>query len=198
MSELTEETSEFITLIKNNEKLSNIQCYYEINKDNIDISADDDYIFRNACKKNNMELIKFLYPLKTWRMKVPQEEEFIVKFENVFSFCCTHGYLEIAQWLLETYPIYNSDVTDIFSCVCMDGHLKVAKWLLEINSDIDISDDDEWDFRWACELGHLEIAKWLLEVKPDINISILDEYAFRLSLSKWTFRNSSMVIRSKT
>ncbi len=112
MSELTEETNEFITLIKNKEKLSDIQCYYEINKDNIDISADDDYIFRNACKTNNMELIKFLYPLKNWKIKVKQDDEFIVQFTNAFCFCCTHGYLEIAQWL---YSLDNINIISIYN-----------------------------------------------------------------------------------
>jgi hypothetical protein len=179
MSELTEETNEFITLIKNKEKLSDIQYYYVINKDNIDISANNDYIFRNACKNNNMELVKFLYPLKTWNLNVGQNEDCDI-YRDAFWFCCESGYLEIAQWLVKVEPKYILDIDDdIFACVCMDGHLNVAQWLLKVNPNIDISVDNEWNFGWVCEMGHLEMAKWLLETKPDIDISADNDYAFQ-------------------
>ena len=58
MSELTEKTEEFIKFIENNEILSSIQDFYEINKDNIDISANNEYAFREACRHGHLEIAK--------------------------------------------------------------------------------------------------------------------------------------------
>jgi len=192
MSELTEETNEFINLINNKENFSSIQDYYNVNKNNIDISADNDYVFRNICKNNNIELVKFLYPLKLWSLKVEQDEDLRDIYYTAFSFCCDSGYLEIAQWILKVEPNNNFNMDDIFGCVCMEGRLHVAKWLLEINPDMDISIDDEFNFCWACENGHLDVAKWLLEVKSNIDISTGNEYAFQTTcrnnhfeIAKW-------------
>lgn len=167
MNELTDVTNEFITLIKNKEKISDIQDYYVKNKYNIDLSVDDDYVFRNACKNNNMELIKFLYPLKIWNLKAEPDNELTDRYYDAFRFCCELGYLEVAKWLIKVEPKYILDINDdIFSCVCMNGHLSVAQWLLKIKPDIDISADNEEAFRMVCSEGDLEVSKWLLKIKP--------------------------------
>ena len=109
MSELTEETNEFIKLIKNKDNLSSIKDYYNTNKDNIDISANNDYIFRNICENNNIELVKFIYPLHLWNLKVEQDEDLIDSYQDAFMFCCNSGYLEIAQWILKVELNNNFD-----------------------------------------------------------------------------------------
>jgi ankyrin repeat protein len=70
--------------------------------------------------------------------------------------------------------------------------LEEVKKFLEDNPTFDISEFDEYSFRWVCEHGNLEVAKWLLETKPDINISEHNEEAFRnacrfghLEVAKW-------------
>ena len=58
---------------------------------------------------------------------------------------------------------------------CEYGHLDVVKWLLELNPDTNISECDEYAFRWSCGNGHLDVVRFLLELKPDIDMRVLDE-----------------------
>ena len=114
MNELTEETQKFISLIQNDGSLSSIQDYYEINKDNIDISADDNYVFRNACENNNIELVKFLYPLKIWIVNIIDPDDCYVN-ENALCFCCRYGYLDIVKHIYNTNLFIRHNITNILN-----------------------------------------------------------------------------------
>ena len=61
---------------------------------NSSVYIGDNYVFRNACKNNNIELVKFLYPLKIWIMNIIDPEDMYVT-ENALCFCCRYGYLDI-------------------------------------------------------------------------------------------------------
>jgi hypothetical protein len=80
----------------------------------------------------------------------------------------------------------------VFLYMCKNGHLEEAIKLLEINSNIDISANDDIAFGLSCSHGHLKVAQWLFAVKPTIDISAVNEYPFRaacvggyLDVAKW-------------
>jgi len=89
---------------------------------------------------------------------------------------CSLGYFscDLKEIDLDTYE-------KGFNQACEKGHLKIVKLLLTLNSKINISNNDEYPFRWSCYNGHLDVCKYLIEINPDINIHILDEWAFRFS-----------------
>ncbi len=74
-----------------------------------------------------------------------------------------------------------------FINLCCNGNLAACKAFYELNTDINISAENECAFRWACSNGYLVIAKWLLKIKSDINISAENEYAFRWACYKGHF-----------
>ena len=43
---------------------------------------------------------------------------------------------------------------------------------------IDISDNNEFAFRYACYFGRLNVCQWLLQVKPTIDISFENDWPF--------------------
>lgn len=119
---------------------------------------------------------------------------------NIYN-ACKDGKLETVKLLLEEEPEFRYLIYDhTFSSSCENGHLEVAKFLLKVNPSIDISEDDEYPFRFACENGHLEVAKWLYSVKPTIDISIDNEYAFKyacknghLEVVKWLIKIKPLI-----
>ena len=79
-----------------------------------------------------------------------------------------------------------------FINLCQQGNLLGAKRFLRENPHINISEGNEYAFRYACGGGHLHVAQWLVSIKPTINISILEEHAFlwacengQLHVAKW-------------
>jgi len=65
---------------------------------------------------------------------------------------------------------------EIFRTACCYGQLEIAKWLLETYPSIDIRKPYEngiynhTAFVWACEYGRLEVAKWLQTFNPNYTI----------------------------
>ena len=83
-------------------------------------------------------------------------------------------------------------VIAVINSLVEKGDLTKLQEFYRLNSDIDISANNEYVFRYACQNNHLGVAKWLLEIKPDINISTDNEEAFRyacqnghLEVTKW-------------
>jgi hypothetical protein len=71
----------------------------------------------------------------------------------------------------------------------------MAEWLYKIKPRINISDINNFAFKYACENNHLDVAQWLYEIKPNINISLNNEEAFRnacshgnLDMAQWLYK----------
>lgn len=93
--------------------------------------------------------------------------------------CCTHGHLELAQWILQycrdqQIPLnLHVDNEIAFVTSCQNGHLNIAQWIDHICQEdgqpIDLSFIDE----------HYEIIKWLYQKKNyQINLNCLYDYPF--------------------
>ena len=59
--------------------------------------------------------------------------------------------------------------------------MHVAQLLYEIHPIINISDFEEYAFRYAIEDNYIDVVQWSLEIKPTINISANYDHAFKLS-----------------
>lgn len=90
----------------------------------------------------------------------------------------------------------NINIQQQFQTACKEGNLYEVKTLLNNYSDIDISKDNEYAFRWACCNGHLDVAQylWSLWKFPAINLSAYSDAAFvsscrngHLKVAKWLF-----------
>jgi hypothetical protein len=109
--------------------------------------------------------------------------------QNLFTYACKKGVLELAQRLVH-FPIDIHAYDEVaFRSACFNNHLELAQWLtLTCCSPINIHVYDESVFRCACYNGHLEVAKWLVDytnsIHSPIDIHALDEYAFRYACKK--------------
>ena len=94
----------------------------------IDISIDNECIFRLACENRQLKAAK-------WLLKIKPSFNISADNERVFRDACKYGYLEIAKWLFKIKPsidlsIYNNYA---FRCACESRRLEVARWLCTIN-----------------------------------------------------------------
>jgi len=159
--------------------------------------------FPEVCRYGKIEMIQWLFAMYP-------ELDLSANNEFAFKIACSNGKLEVAKWLLSTKPTINIlvkkttnfGIVGLFQMACMDGYLEIAQWFFSINS-FQISEDDEFAFRYACKMGHLDVAKWLIFVKPDINIGIKDNWAFKNALknghmpvAKWLFSLNPLMIQS--
>jgi hypothetical protein len=135
-------------------------------------------IINSLCCYGYLNLLQQFYSIHQKKLK----REIICE---AFIDSCTHGQLEIAQWiretgLLEAIPrhLYHSIA---FRRTCRTGNQAIVEWLYHIE-EVNIHEKDEDAFRSACIKGHLSIAQWLyhlslpqttdtLHINPDSDIS---------------------------
>ena len=134
------------------------------------------------CESGNVNEVKHIYNLYKNKIDLHHGNEYI------FKYCCTHGFLDIAQFLFDTDNTINIRSEDdyAFRWSCINGYLDVAKWLIEIGNKmktpINIHASDESAFVYSCMFGNFEIIKWLYDLSiilnSPINIHALNESAF--------------------
>ncbi len=179
---------------------------YFIQNPNIKISTDGCKAFRVACKYGNLDIVKWLYSIKS--CVINKSCDFtkllndVIKYDEIdvllylkdikkncflnehFSNACKHGNFEIVKIIYSSTPNLDisHDFDEPFRLACEYGHINIASWLLDKNPSINVSAFTEHAFRKACENGHIGIAKWLIqEIKPNINIREWDDYALKYS-----------------
>ena len=153
----------FIEFINNHfNDIDKIKDFYEMNKNNINISANNYYIFTGACEMGYLLVVKWLIDI------IPNLEPNIIHIG--FDFACINGHLNLAQWLYKIYPFINISEHNeqIFRFTCEFGHLDVAKWLMYVKPSINVCAHDNTSFKYACLNGHLHVAKWLQSLKPNM------------------------------
>lgn len=165
------EVAQWLYLIATtNEILCYIPLYYTLMKKiiltKLDIHAENEVIFRDACCKGYLELAKWLYSLGKVDINANDEE--------AFRFACTNGHLETAKWLFSLDKVYihmNDD--EAFRMACSNGHLEIARWLFSLWSQsfsAHIRVDCIKAFETACLNGYFEMAKWMHSIKSHIQI----------------------------
>ena len=80
-------TSEYITFSKycTNKNLNKMIEYYYQHKDKIDLSKYNNYIFRYICEINNLKMLKWIYKLCNWKIKIDYSYNDSC---DAFSYCC--------------------------------------------------------------------------------------------------------------
>ena len=96
---------------------------YEKNPE-VDISAYDELLFREACYSGNLEIAK-------WLLKVKPDINISTWDEDAFRQACYYGHLELAKWLLQVKPSIDisADKDWAFESACKTNKLEVAEWL---------------------------------------------------------------------
>ena len=87
---------QFLTFIHNG-KLAEIQTFYEQYKLHINISADDEEAFIDACENGNLDVAQWLYQIKP-------TIDISAKKKEAFRKACENGHLDVAQWLQTLMP----------------------------------------------------------------------------------------------
>jgi ankyrin repeat protein len=100
---------------------------YEINP-RINISEDDEYIFRNACLKGHLDIAK-------WLLEISPTIDISINNEFAFRGACVNGHLEVVKWLLEISPTINIGACreEAFRRSCEMRHLELVKWFHSLN-----------------------------------------------------------------
>lgn len=179
------------------EKLEVAKWMYQINP-NINLN---EKVFINACQKNNLELVKFLFPLKEWVIEIPEEIDDIYDDENALCFCCRHGYLEIVKYIVGTNTIdLRLKNDEAFQLACQEGHVELVKWLYQLDPTIDLSIDNEIILERACfyNNGNIELIKWIFSIRTDFSgVNFQDLYytacQYNFEIAKLIFRKDPTI-----
>lgn len=141
------------------------------NKPTINISAEDEYAFRYACRNGYLNVAQ-------WLLQIKPTINISAKNDYAFKWSCSFGHLNIVQWLLQMKPTINISASEeyAFREACSNGHLNVAQWLLQIKPTIDISAKNEEAFIRSCINWHLNVAQWLVSLRPDKYKIMLNGY----------------------
>lgn len=155
-------------------------------------------VFRNACEKNNLRMIKRLYD----RANVNNKNEFI------FHIACEKGHMDLAKWVCETFRIdVCADYNVAFHLACSSGNVDLFAWLCSLRKvgidynylfkvaskkkhfgmmkclqkmGANIHTDDDFAFRYMCRSGELNGARWTYSL-GGVNIRAAEDYAFRFA-----------------
>jgi hypothetical protein len=98
----------------------------------VDIHAENDSAFLEACRNGHLTTAQWLYSLG----------DIDIHFRNDLPFqaACGHGHLSIAQWLcnLGGIDIHRQD-DSAFRYACLNNYLVVAQWLYSLEGEISIT-----------------------------------------------------------
>ena len=75
-----------------------------VNNSDIDISLLNNDVFIEACKNDNIELIKKIYQLKDWIFNIEDETDIYTE-EDALCFCCRNGYLNVVKYICSTNTV---------------------------------------------------------------------------------------------
>ena len=158
-----------------------------------DITFNRDYFFSLSYDRGHIEFAKWLFV--AYNDYYYQDD-----FHSIFIMCCHDNYLDILQWLKETYEDYfRVDHHLLFGECCEHDYFEAAQWLYK-NENINTHLHHEEFFISACTNNNLEIAIWLYSLG---NVDIMSEHekAFRqasqnsnLEIVQWLYNLDSNLL----
>jgi hypothetical protein len=132
------------------------------------------YIFKYACRNNDIDLVKKL--LNNYEININKNDD--------CSFCwiCSKGYIDIIKYLLNL-PNNNININTLenfpFRVACQNGHMDIIKLLLTIEeNNIDV----DKIFHTACKNNNIEIIKTLGQYMFDEQYDMHDDFSFVCSI----------------
>jgi ankyrin repeat protein len=98
-------------------------------KPDIDISANNELAFDNACHYGSIETAK-------WLLEIKPDINIRIDNDNIFRGCCVSDEnLSIIKWLLEIKPDINIEANNhnAFKNACENNSIEIAKFLISLN-----------------------------------------------------------------
>lgn len=156
--------------------------------ENIDIHADNEFVFRRACKCGHLALAQCLFSLG--KIDVNGKIDINAKDGYAFDEACVEGHLPVVQLLYSLGEIdiwRDNEYAFVNSCAC--GHLILAQWLYSLAKEQNIYTDTKFAFITSCAYNHLIVAQWLYSLGQ-----VDDQYAFNeccrrgnLDIARWLY-----------
>ena len=141
-------------------------------------------IFNEICKNGYIELAKWFNTTfyNNIRMKVKKIDKcnpggrssIVWGVHSAFVSACCFNKLEIALWLLEEYPAYDSSINnnEALQYAIMNNQLEISDWLKETNTLVKIDDIALKTFIGCCRQGHMKAIKYVRNECARYNISL--------------------------
>jgi len=148
-------------------KYDDIVNYYNIYKNQIDISHNNEEAFFWSCANGSLDIAQ-------WLLLEKPSIHISANNEQAFRVACSSGHLNILQWLYIINPNIDISVFDerAFTNSCFSGNLNVVKWLISIKPSIDITSEKHYGIGVASLYKHYHIVNYLIELYIERNIDI--------------------------
>jgi hypothetical protein len=140
-------------------------------------------LLHKACTKGQLRFAQQL----TRILKITNDNN-DAKFGEMLDDACCGGFLEVAQWLYETFKP-KMDLRDSVALhdACTQGHLSVVQWLFK-TFDLSMDDITEEMYVYMCNMGHLDIIQWLYYTHGNIiPVELCDSFLSKLdnNMAQW-------------
>jgi hypothetical protein len=113
-------------------------------------------LLNEACAKGHLRFAQRL----TKVLKITNDNS-DVRFDEMLGGTCCGGFLEVAQWLYETFkPEMDPKSSIALRGACIRGHLSVVQWLFK-TYDLSMDDITAEMCTHMCKRNHLDTIQWL-------------------------------------
>jgi len=152
-----------------------------INKFDLLLLNDFDWLFLDYCKNNNLKSIE-----RIMLFNIPSKA--IINYG--FELTCENGHLEIAKWFYYNVRSNIIRIIEGYLMACINGHLEVAKWLyFEEKLNIPTLNDTIFMSTYTARImiiikdrgfvkeikRNIELVKWLTTICDNYYVEIEDE-----------------------
>jgi len=169
------------------------------NNKKIKIHSKGDILLYNACRNNNLELVKCLVKY-SYIIKKKYKTSIYKKYFDVACLYCTYNISLIKYMLNNRQSMYNFESS--FINICMNGNLTAMKYLIEyINKkkiQFDIGKHKTTIFMDACSSCKLENIKYIIEYYESTNNKIIETSIIEngyISLVRKLYNNDMEIIK---
>lgn len=133
--------------------------YYDINKNQINISYNNEEAFIWTCAKGFINIAK-------WLLSKNSNLNISASNDQAFRSACASGCIDVLKWLIQLKPDIDISVFEerAFTNSCFSGKLEIVKWLLELKPTIDITAVNHYGICVASQYKHYSIISYLSEL----------------------------------